>query len=135
MRVAAIEALLRSAAAPRVLALLDPAERDLCLRRRWPAEGLAARLAGKRALVVLLHAREAELGITAAAPPRTTFPQVSLLPDVQGRPCLRVCAPLQARLTDAGLDAVQVSLTHTRAWGGALVIAAATEGSPKRTLL
>lgn len=113
------------------LALLTPAEAALCLSRARPAEGIAARLAAKTALLRLLREREREAGGSAQAGdgPRQLFPAIQLTRQQSGQPGLVLAEPLQRRLVAAGLGGtIHVSLTHDRHVAGALVAVAAVAG-------
>ena len=76
-------------AADLLLGLLRPAERDRCLARRRPAEGVGARLAAKMALLDLLMAREAELGQASVLLPNlvcSVFPCMEIVNAGGGSP-------------------------------------------------
>ena len=89
-------------------------ERDAAAGRAKPAEMLAARLAAKRALVRLLAA-------SGCAVSRGFFSRISVVNRASGRPYFSFADAHAKAFLHRHACGVQVSLTHTRKTGFALV--------------
>jgi holo-[acyl-carrier protein] synthase len=94
--------------------LLTPGERDYCTRMSRPARHLAVRLAAKEAAFKALSGSDAARQIA--------WREVEVLLDAHGRPSVALHGRAAARAGELGVHRCLVSLSHSDATAGAVVI-------------